>query len=90
MLRNVSLTVKGRVQGVFYRASAKQKADELGVSGWVKNLPDGSVYIEVEGTEEQLDAMHAWCQEGPPRADVYVVERINGELKNYKDFRIVR
>lgn len=90
MKRHVSILVSGRVQGVFYRASAKAKADELGVKGFVQNMPDGKVYIEVEGAQEKLDMFKTWCSKGPPRAQVEQVEIKEGELKNFMSFGILR
>lgn len=90
MKRHVSILVSGRVQGVFYRASAKAKADELGVKGFVQNMPDGKVYIEVEGAQEKLDMFKMWCSKGPPRAQVEQVEIKEGELKNFMSFGILR
>ena len=82
--------VSGRVQGVFYRASAKTKADELGIMGFVQNLPDGKVYIEAEGSDEKLDLFKAWCSKGPPRAQVDQVEIKESDLKNFTSFGILR
>ena len=90
MKRHLSILVSGRVQGVFYRASAKTKADELGIVGFVQNLPDGNVYIEAEGLEEKLDLFTAWCSEGPPRAQVERVEIKEDELRNFTSFGILR
>ena len=90
MKRHLSILVSGRVQGVFYRASAKAKADELGIVGFVQNLPDGKVYIEAEGADEKLDRFKTWCSEGPPRAQVEQVEIKEGELKNYTSFGVLR
>ena len=90
MLKHVRFTVRGRVQGVFYRASAKQKADQLGVYGSVRNLQDGSVFIEAEGPSEILDAFQIWCVAGPPRAEVTQLEVVYGELQHYKDFKVIR
>lgn len=64
------LRITGLVQGVFYRAHSQEKAVELGLTGWVRNLPDGSVEIHAEGTPEQLKKLEEWCWEGPPSADV--------------------
>jgi acylphosphatase len=58
--------VHGRVQGVFFRQSARQQAEKLGLSGYTRNNPDGTVTIEAEGPADALDALQAWCQHGPP------------------------
>ena len=68
------LTVSGRVQGVFYRVSAAQQAERLGLTGWVRNLPDGRVEAVVQGAEEPVEAMIEWCREGPSHAEVTEVE----------------
>jgi acylphosphatase len=73
-MQRISLQIKGKVQGVFYRKSAAEKANEIGLTGFVKNLPDSSVYAEAQGTPEQLDAFEIWCRRGPQRAAVNSVE----------------
>jgi acylphosphatase len=70
MTRACTLTIYGRVQGVGFRFYAQQKAQELNISGFVQNRPDGSVYIEAEGEETQLQAFINWCQAGPQWARV--------------------
>ena len=70
MLQTISITVSGKVQGVFYRQSTKEMATSLGITGQVKNLSDGSVYIIATGTKEQLDKLVDWCRQGPPKAKV--------------------
>jgi acylphosphatase len=62
--------VSGRVQGVFYRDSCQQMARRLGVRGSVRNRHDGSVEVVAEGDRDAVDALLAWCREGPPRANV--------------------
>jgi len=62
--------VTGRVQGVSYRASTASEARRLGVVGWVRNCADGSVELEAEGPDEQVAALLAWCEQGPPSARV--------------------
>lgn len=74
MRRRVHIWVSGRVQGVFYRASASQQARALGLLGWVRNLADGRVEILAEGEELAVQAFLRWCEQGPPRARVEGVE----------------
>ena len=73
-IKHFHLIVQGRVQGVGYRFACKQRADELGLYGWVKNRPNGSVEIVVEGDEKSLDTFLQWTKNGPPYADVVDVE----------------
>ncbi len=70
----VHVFVSGKVQGVFFRSSTKDKADELGLSGWVRNLPDGRVETVFEGEEERVEKMVEWCRKGPEYARVTDVE----------------
>ncbi|MEO5340185.1 MAG: acylphosphatase [Magnetococcus sp. MYC-9] len=69
-----NLKIFGRVQGVYYRASTQQEAEQLGLTGWVKNRADGSVEAEVHGASNAVMALIAWCQHGPPGARVERVE----------------
>lgn len=62
--------VTGMVQGVFFRVHTREEARRLGVSGWVRNLPDGRVEAVFEGTRDRVEAAVAWCRHGPPTADV--------------------
>ncbi len=73
--RRASLRIRGKVQGVFYRESARTEALRLGLTGQVRNLSDGSVAAVVEGSPEALEAFVAWCHRGPPQARVTDVER---------------
>ncbi|MBI1812439.1 acylphosphatase [Candidatus Peregrinibacteria bacterium] len=68
------MRIIGSVQGVFFRARAKQVADELGIKGWIRNAEDGSVEIHAEGTEDALKKFEQWCHRGPPGAKVERVE----------------
>jgi acylphosphatase len=65
-----SVVVHGRVQGVWFRESARRRATELGVGGWVRNRPDGTVEAEVEGDAEAVEVLVAWLGHGPPGARV--------------------
>ena len=89
-MKTVRLTIKGKVQGVFYRATAKDVADQLGIKGWIKNLPDNNVEIRATSTEELLQKFIAWCKQGPPRARVEEVIVEDLVLQEFNDFRINR
>jgi acylphosphatase len=90
MLQTISIVVSGRVQGVFYRQSTKEKAMDLGITGTVENLPDGNVYIRATGTSEQLDLLVNWCWQGPPRAKVSSVDVNIWPYQSFDSFRIVK
>lgn len=84
------LLIKGEVQGVFYRATAKKVADELGVTGWVKNTEGDDVEALVTGTEEQLNEFLAWCKKGPAMAKVTDVVASEQEETRFEDFSVRR
>jgi acylphosphatase len=89
-MRHINAVIKGKVQGVFFRASAKEKAEELGLKGIVENHSDGSVYLEAEGSEDKINELIEWCKKGPQQAVVDEVLINDGALKNYTDFSIRR
>lgn len=66
----VHVMVEGRVQGVFFRSSVEDRAGELGVTGWVRNVPDGWVEAEFQGEQSAVDQLLDFCRDGPSRADV--------------------
>ena len=74
MSRQVSIKVYGRVQGVFFRASTKKKAEVLGVTGTVCNQADGTVFIKASGPGDKIQELIAWCSTGPPLARINKVE----------------
>jgi acylphosphatase len=80
--------ISGQVQGVFFRDSTRQKAEELGLAGWVKNTPDGSVEAVFEGPSEKVREMLRWCEEGPRQASVEnvdtAIEDTGGELSGFE------
>ena len=73
------LWVRGKVQGVWYRGKCMDRARELGVAGWARNLPDGRVEVVAEGEMEAVDQLVEWCRHGPPLARVLQVE-VQSEL----------
>lgn len=78
--------VAGRVQGVFFRASTAQRACDLGVTGYARNLDDGRVEVIASGDAAALAALHAWLQRGPPAARVDAVERLDIAAQDHADF----
>ncbi len=73
-LQRARVRISGRVQGVFFRDSTREKAEQLGLAGWVSNLPDGSVEAVFEGPHERVREAVGWCDEGPPHAGVEDVD----------------
>ncbi|MBO9631788.1 MAG: acylphosphatase [Chitinophagaceae bacterium] len=90
MLTTYSIKVTGKVQGVFYRQSTKEKATALGITGYVKNMPDGTVLIMASGTTEHLLQLVLWCKQGPARAIVEEVQVENMPPSVFMGFRIER
>ncbi|MGH7771885.1 MAG: acylphosphatase [Candidatus Binatia bacterium] len=84
----VHLWIEGMVQGVFFRASTQEKATRLGLKGWVKNCPDGSVEVVAEGEKEKIDNFVRWCHQGPAHAHVHNVrvqwEDFQNEFENFR------
>ena len=83
------IIVKGKVQGVFFRATTTEKATQLGLKGWVKNLPDGNVEVMAEGEKENLNKLAEWCKIGTDRSVVDSVEIEELPYENrFTDFQI--
>ena len=82
------IKIYGKVQGVGFRYYTQQKARELSISGFVQNKPDGSVYVEAEGEEENLDAFILWCNDGPGWARVTKVQVQRTPSFGYNSFSI--
>lgn len=82
------MIVTGRVQGVFFRGACADEARARGLSGWVKNVPDGRVEAVFEGPDAQVEAMVVWCREGPPSARVDEVESWKEEPSGQEGFRV--
>ncbi|MDZ4328380.1 MAG: acylphosphatase [Pseudomonas sp.] len=80
--------ISGRVQGLFYRASARAEALKLGLTGHAENLPDGRVQVLAEGDPAALDALERWLRQGPPAAEVASVIRAPTDPQGSEGFRI--
>ena len=82
--------VHGLVQGVYFRASARDRAARLGLTGWIRNRIDGDVELVACGTAEQVEALEQWLWQGPPAARVASVRRREAPLQDYAGFEILR
>ena len=89
-MATIHLHIAGKVQGVFYRATAKEVADRLNLSGWIKNKKDDTVEAVVTGDDEQLKKFVDWCKQGPEKATVEKVIVTEQEPLDFKDFVILR
>ena len=88
MIKHLKITVKGRVQNVGFRHKTLREAQKHNIKGFVMNQPDGSVYIEAEGEESNLNKFVNWCKEGPSWAFVEDVLVDEGTLKNFNNFSV--
>lgn len=84
----VHAVVTGQVQGVWYRESCRREAERLGVGGWVRNRPDGSVEIEAEGAPAAVDALLRWARRGPARAKVVDLVVDDRAVRGERGFRV--
>ena len=75
-MKAFQINISGRVQGVCFRASARDEAKRIGVSGWVRNLSDGSVELFMQGPEEKVNRLLSWCYQGPAGASVTDVDYV--------------
>jgi len=89
-LKAFKATVSGKVQGVWFRDSTRQEAIKLKVTGWVKNIPDGTVYLEAEGEEKNLKSLERWLHIGSPhsRVDIVDLQRIV-PTNTYSTFKVI-
>jgi acylphosphatase len=90
MSEHRTIRVHGRVQGVFFRQSTREQAENLALCGLVRNNADGTVTIEAEGPTEALDLLQQWCQQGPPAARVDRIEVQPGHIQYYTKFEVQR
>ena len=84
MQTRIRAIISGTVQGVFYRASTQNEAKKLGLTGYARNLSDGTVEVEVQGDSDHIDTLLDWCRQGPPDSNVTritseVIARVPGE-----------
>lgn len=87
-MKRLRLKVTGDVQGVFYRHYAKEEAGKLGLAGWVRNDPDGAVFMIVEGEDDSVTKFADWAKEGSPMATVDSIdvseEEYTGDLEGFE------
>ncbi len=89
-MKTKHITIKGKVQGVFYRVTAKKIADSLNIKGWVKNTKDGHVEVVASGDDASLDEFIQWCNIGPKGADVLEVLVNDHPTTKFVSFDILR
>lgn len=88
--KRLHLVIEGRVQGVWFRESTRRRAGSLGVFGWVKNRPDGTVEAIMEGDADAVKSLADWCREGPPGAGVTAVhEREEPWTGEFDSFNVI-
>ena len=88
-MTRAELRIEGRVQGVFYRASAQDEAERLGLTGEIRNLPGGEVEAIVEGPKDRIEEFISWCRRGPPSAKVENVQVRWGTARGeFRTFRV--
>lgn len=89
-MKHLDIYVSGKVQGVFYRATAKAVADQLGVKGTARNEVDGTVVIEAEGDDFALEMFVEFCHKGSDKAEVENVEVTESSIKHYRNFEVIK
>lgn len=87
-MKRVRVLVRGRVQGVFFRAEARERARSLGVAGWIRNAGDGSVEAAFEGPDDRVDSLVEWCRRGPAGARVDEIEAVSEEPAGEIGFQV--
>ncbi|HRG53992.1 MAG TPA: acylphosphatase [Bacteroidia bacterium] len=89
-MKHITITVNGKVQGVYFRAFTQKEAERLNLKGFVRNERNGDVYIEAEGEDANLNQLVNWCQSGSPKALVKDIKVSEGEVKGFSEFVIQR
>ncbi len=88
-MKRARVSARGRVQGVFFRSEARDRARSLGLAGWIRNVPDGSVEAVFEGEDERVEALLTWCRRGPAGARVDEVEVTWEDPRGEASFRVI-
>ena len=88
ILLHKNIRISGRVQGVGFRYSARSAASSMGISGFIRNLPNGDVYLEVEGDSAPLGDFVQWCRQGPSRAIIKFIDIYDGEVVGFEGFEV--
>lgn len=89
-MQTVHLIITGKVQGVFFRESARKVAEKLHIKGWIQNTPDGNVEAIISGAVKDIDKFVAWCRKGPERAEVKDVQAKQVSQINFTRFEVKR
>lgn len=87
-MKHLNIKISGQVQRVGFRYSTLAEAEKLNITGFAQNLADGSVYIEAEGEDQNLERFVIWCKKGPPFSNVTDVKVEEGKLKGFSDFTV--
>ncbi len=86
--KHLTMRIFGKVQGVFFRVTTKEEAQRLGITGLIRNEPDGSVFIEAEGSPAKMKEFWNWCNRGPEGAVVESIINEEGKVEEYTEFAI--
>lgn len=89
-METIHLIISGKVQGVFFRESARKIAEKLEIKGWIKNVFDGNVEALVTGEEKGIKEFVSWCRQGPERAEVVEVKISKQQIINFEKFEVIR
>ena len=89
-MKTVHIKVSGKVQGVFFRATAKEVAKHLSISGWIKNTDEGNVEALVTGENEPINKFIQWCNKGPEEAHVLNIIVTDRPLQSFENFKVIR
>ena len=89
MVKHYKIRILGKVQAVWFRVATKEEADRVGIRGFVRNEPDGAVYVEVEAEQDLLDAFVKWCHIGSEQSEVAEVSVNEGEIRDFNSFHII-